>query len=283
MAKGVLNLSVVVDEPLRGSSFIEFVAHIDALYIVGEGGVIGLRHTVVHTFHRQVFQVGVVVVLVVIPPGGVFQMIGEGVRTFAGGIYRTTQDFAQCGKAHIAGARAPEYRLDLFIVIHKAQLHGISAVDQENYSVEVIAYHLHQILFGLGELKVVVIGLEIVILIGIVVVSSLTHSHGHIVVPLPSQTTQGDDGYIRKFFGVVHHVLGISIHWGLVQRPGLSGYGHVGTLGRVGSVEIQQFLVHRKTGLLQSLLNADDVVQSIDTTGAGTTIDRDSTGPAKQV
>ena len=116
----------------------------------------------------------------VVPVGGLGEVPDEGVGSLGGGIYRTAEDAAQGIKPVVAGARAPNHGLDLAVIIHKAQIHGIGAVADDYHIIKVGAHQLHHVLLALAQLQVVPPSGEILVAVGVFRVGPPGHVLGQI-------------------------------------------------------------------------------------------------------
>ena len=171
VAERVLHRCAVINQPFFRRRLIELVAHVNAFHIVHEGDNAVERVVKARQLLHQVLG-GVPVVAGaagMIPRRGLRQVIKVGVRGVAGGVDAAVQDFAQRRHARRARAGGKNDRADVVVVIHPAEFHRVVGIDDDDDVLEVRRDQIHQILLALGELEVVVAGLELIVVIGIVV------------------------------------------------------------------------------------------------------------------
>ena len=285
VAEGILDDLVIVKafhaDVVGG--LVELVAHVDTVHIVDEGGGVGLGTTGVHAVNGHIQQIGVVDLGSVVPPGCLGHVIQEGVGSVAGGVDLAAEDLAQSVEAHVAGAGAPDCGLDLLIFFHEAHFDGVCAVVQNDDLVEVLAHQLDHVLFGLGQLQIVLTGFEIQIFVGVVVESNLAYVHGQVIVTLACGTGQNNHSHVGEGLGVADQLLGIGGNRGLGQSPALLLDGHFGTFAGVGGVEGFQLFVQGEACVDQALLHGNDVEQGVDAAGTGTAVQGIHGCPAEQV
>ena len=188
VAEGILNLILVGDQAFLSSGLIELVADIDALYIVYEGHIAFISGIGGGDLVLQIIHVGVGEISKVVPGRSSRQILYEGIRRLAGRIHGTVHDLTQSGETGVAGAGSQDHGADLGILIHPAQLHGVVGVDDDNDLVKLGADLLDHVLFGDGELQIVLARLEVVIaaVVGVnaFVVAVLVRSDGDLAAML---------------------------------------------------------------------------------------------------
>ena len=276
-AKGIHHSLVVVDEAFSGGSLVELVAHIDAFHIVHESrDGLGTKGAGLELIH-----VGVVEVAKVVRSGGLGQVVHKGIDGTARGVHVAAEDGAQSVEAALAGAGAPDNALDLAVVLDPAQLHGVGTVVDHNDLIKVLADQVHHVLFGLGQLQVVVTGLKVVVAVACVV-GDLRHIGGQ-VCTFAAHT--GDDHHsgVREGLGIVHQLVSVLCCLRLRQGPVLSEHPHLRAISTVRGVEVAQLGIQLKAGVLQALQQGDGGVGVGQSTGTGAAVAGVGGSPAKNV
>ena len=114
VAERILHYAVIVDKPVRCGRFIVTITDIDALSVL----------------HIVPLQVGVSKAACIVVRRGSREIIGIRICQTAGGVYRAGQHIAYRVEADSAGAPNPQAGVNA--IFHKAKLHGIGRVDQDN-------------------------------------------------------------------------------------------------------------------------------------------------------
>ena len=314
VAKGILHVSVVVQEILGIRRLPVFIAHIDALHIVDKGHGSVRRRVRREDGRRHIVHIGVTEVAKVVDVGRSSgkQVFQEDFRRASGRIDGPAQDFSQRGKARRAGAGRPDDRANLLILVHPAQFHGVVGVENYDDVVKVAADKLDQVLFLIGQLQIglsrVKIGCVAVVLISSVkiavvvprlrqyafrvggsvcAVNDRPHIFGQ-VRALAAGTGQDNHRLIGKRFGGVHQFICIAVHGRFRQRPVLlsDGRGCPFAGRRTGShvigIHRRQVRVGGETGGLKPFQNPR-VSGGVGRTGTGAAVNRVGGRPAENV
>ena len=253
------------------SGFIITVADINAFHIVYESHVAFIGTVSRSNCLSEIVHIVVGKVAEVVPGRGSGQVIDIGVDRVTGGVDRTGDHLAESGEAGVAGARSQNHSTDLRVVIHPAEFHGVVGIDDNNNLVKLRADFFHHVLFGDGELQVVLTRLKVIIaaVVGInaseiTVITGDGHFIGDIpcafdhsvhigrqVSTLTAGTADDDHSHIGKSLCLIHHTVGVGLNRGLGERPVLALHGNRRPVGTVVGVELGQFLVGGIAGILQ--------------------------------
>ena len=217
MAERELDDRIVIDQSLIRGGLVELVSHVDALGVVEVRGREVLRHTGVHALDGHVLHVAVVGFDRTVPPRRLGHVIDERVGGAPGGVDLAVEDASECAEAGMAGAGAPDGGLDLLVSVEEAELHWVGAVDQHDDVVEVPADHVHQVLFGLGELEVVFARLEVLVCGGVGFELGLAHVGRQVVLAFAGRTGERDDRHVGECLGTVDQLLRIGVDRGFGQ------------------------------------------------------------------
>ena len=250
----------------------------------------------VHEFLHVVIQEAAEVV----PPGGFLHVVDISIHQMAGGVYGARDDLAQGGETGLTGAGAGNQALDLGVVLHPAQLEGVSAVVDHDHVVEVGAHQSHHLLLPVGELEEVVTGIPVAALVeGVIIgahivgvacaaaggVASVHHAE-HIVRQVRTLAADaGDDnhGSIGKFFGVVDKFVRVQADVRLRQGPILGPHAYDGPVGLVVDIKVFQLGVELNARVRQALEQGNGGIGVVERAGAGAAVAGVGGGPAEYV
>ena len=201
----------------------------------------------------------------------------------AGRINRSAHDLAKCRKAHIAGTGSPYNRLDLLILLSKAELECISAVIDDHDFVKVCTDKGNHIFLGLSQLQIVLACLEIVVFIGVLRIRSLGHILRNVVVAFTRHSGNDNDRCVRVCLRAVDQFARVVLCRGLRQIPVLGRDGNGRSVLSITLVEIDQFLVDLKPRVLKAVDQAHDREQCVHSSGSGSAVNRVCRCPSEQV
>ena len=246
IAEGILHSGIVVQEALLVRRLVEFIAHIDALYIVykGDDGVL-LRAELLHVRIAEVTDVVEVI------DGG--QIIYPGIHQAAGGIDRAVEHGAQSIEAGLPGAGDGDHAADVVVLLHPAQLKCVGAVVHHDHVFISGSDIVDHFPLGFAQLQERLALCEIA---GISFVGDRRHVGGQ-VSALAAHTGDHDERRVGKIPGAVQQFLGVLAHHGLRQRPVLLHPGDSGPVGAVGDIEVGQLRVQLKSGVFQAVQQGD--------------------------
>ena len=310
VAKGILDILVIINQPLLCGGLIELVAHVDALHIIGEGEHALEAQIIPANLFHQVAGFGVDVIAGVagmVVGGSLGQILQVGIHGLAGGVDRTIQNLTKGGHTGGAGTGNQQDSADVVIFINPIQLHGIIGIDNYDNIFKMGANHVNQVFLGAGQLQIVLARLEVVIVAivfvgtgGVAVVPfelgvhhiGLCHVIGAVddgvhvggqVGVLAAAAANDHHGGVGEGSGGAEHFIGVSGAGGFGQRPILAVHGNGGTLLAVFQVKLCQVVVHLKSGIPQRQQHTGGLHGITGIAGACTGIDGVHGSPAKHI
>ena len=178
---------------------------------------------------------------------------------------------------------APQRRLDLLMLVQKAQLHRIGSVVQHDDLIEVLAHHAHKIALRMAETQIMIVLGELLIVLGIAVDIGFAHVGRQIVGSFAGPSCQRDYSHVRIRFRLLQQGIRVGGYRRLRQGPALLLNGHFGTIGRVRSIEFRQTRIDGESRMLEALAQRNHLIILIDAARASTRIRGILRRPTKEI
>ena len=274
VAKGILHIIFIFQQSFFRRCLVEFIAHINAFYIVykgkiSHGGRVRRHSLVVQILHIIVRMISNIVVI-----GCRRQISDIGIYRLSGWIYGSVDDLAQSREAGGSRTRRQDHRADLFIFIHPAQLHRVIRVHHYNHIFKFGADLFHQIFLCPGKLQIGFPFFEIIIgaVIGIStsckikVIRRAGHHICQIICTVdhpvhvcrqvrifPAGAADHDDCRVGEILCLAHDGVCVGIYGRLRKSPVLKVHTHLRTFCPVLRIQVGQSLVRLVTCVLQRL------------------------------
>ena len=277
MAKGINNRLIVIDQALCRSGLIELVANVDIFNVVDKsGGNLGAKGICLELVHVVIQHVAEVV-----PGRGGGQVIHKGINGAAGGVHIAAQHRAQCIKAALAGACAPNHALDLAVVLDPAKFHSVCAIINNNYIIKVLANEIYHVLFRLGKLQVMLARLKVIVAVA-GIIGNGAHVGGQ-VSAFAANTGDYNHCRVRECLCIVDQVIAVLGCFRFRQSPVLCKHTNFRSVCAVSGIEIAQFRVQLKACVRQALQQRNRGVSVRQCAGAGAAVAGVGRGPAKNI